>query len=258
MSPPSDPRGPATAATQHDRVATAWNAEYARGRYADEPPVPFVGDILATADACGLRGARGLYVGCGNGRNFVPLLAGGLDLIGLDVAPTAVAQLRSRLPDGPVRAFVGDLHGLRPEARFDVVIGIQVFQHGDRRTVHDHVRRAQRLLRPGGLFCVRVNAVGTDVWPAHDLVEDAGGRGCTVRYVQGPKAGLLVHFFAREELEGLFADDFAAVLPLRPDSTPRRPPAPGQWKQWEAIWRRHDPYQDTPCVRSVDRPHAAS
>jgi len=40
-----------------------------------------------------------------------------------------------------------------------------------------------------------------------------------------------VHFFAREELERLFADHFEAVLPQRLDSTRRLPPAPGQWAQ---------------------------
>jgi hypothetical protein len=45
-----------------DEVAVrAWDAEYAAGRYAGDPPVGFVEDIVAAAKAAGV--VRGLYVG---------------------------------------------------------------------------------------------------------------------------------------------------------------------------------------------------
>jgi hypothetical protein len=40
------------------------------------------------------------------------------------------------------------------------------------------------------------------------------------------------------ELDGLFADGFTPVLPRRLCHVRREPPAPGQWSQWEAIWRK--------------------
>jgi hypothetical protein len=65
-------------------VAASWDAEYAAGRYASAAPVGFVTDVLAAARQHGLR--RGLYIGCGNGRNLVPrggqALAQGADLTG--------------------------------------------------------------------------------------------------------------------------------------------------------------------------------
>ena len=61
-------------------AAAAWDTEYAAGRYSGEPPVAFTGDILAAALQAGLT--RGLYIGCGNGRNYLPLVAGGLGLSG--------------------------------------------------------------------------------------------------------------------------------------------------------------------------------
>jgi hypothetical protein len=59
-----------------------------------------------------------------------------------------------------------------------VVIGIQVFQHGDRAAAHEHLRAAQRRVTPGGLFCLRVNATATDIWPAHEVTahDPASGR----------------------------------------------------------------------------------
>jgi len=62
--------------------AAAWDAEYRAGRYQDEPPVACTHDILGAARRAGVT--RGLYVGCGNGRNYLPLVADGLDLTGLE------------------------------------------------------------------------------------------------------------------------------------------------------------------------------
>jgi 2-polyprenyl-3-methyl-5-hydroxy-6-metoxy-1,4-benzoquinol methylase len=129
------------------RAAAAWDAEYAAGRYAGEPPVAFVRDIVAAARERGLR--HGLYVGCGNGRNLLPLLDAGLDLTGLDISPQAIAQLQARRPDRASRLITGDLAALPRMARFDLVVGIQVFQHGTRAQAHQHLAAAATRVRPG-------------------------------------------------------------------------------------------------------------
>jgi SAM-dependent methyltransferase len=225
--------------SEANAAGAAWDAEYAAGRYAGDPPVAFIGDILAAARQAGLT--RGLYVGCGNGRNFLPLVEGGLDLVGLDISATAIAQLAARVPDRRDRLVLGDLSALPPAASYPLVIGIQVFQHGDRAAAHAHIRAAQRRLAPGGLFCLRVNASATEIWPSHEVAEHHPDGGFTIRYLAGPKQGLLIHFFTGAELGTLFADGFIPVLPPRLHQTRRDPPQPGQWSQWEAIWRRADP-----------------
>jgi SAM-dependent methyltransferase len=201
-------------------VEARWDDEYRRGRYAGEPPVAFVGDIVEHA-----RGARGLYVGCGNGRNFVPLVEAGLDLVGLDVSADALDQLRARLPGAQL--VHGDLSAIGE--RFEVVIGIQVFQHSDTAATHAHIRTALGKLEPGGLFCLRVNADGTQIEHAHTWVEPR-----TLRYDAGPKRGLLVHFFTHAELSELMRG-CEPVLPLRIARTHRVDGT--HWDQWEGIWR---------------------
>jgi hypothetical protein len=223
--------------TSRHTPAAAWDAEYTAGRYRDDPPVGLTRDILATARQAGM--ARGLYVGCGNGRNYLPLVAGGLDLTGLDISAAAIAQLAERAPGRRDRLICGDLTTLPPGGTWPLVIGIQVFQHGDRATAHAHIRAAQQRATPGGLFCLRVNATGTDIWPEHEVTEHDPDGGLTVRYLAGPKQGLLIHIFTATELEALFAGQFAPVLPLRVQRTWRTPPQPGQWSQWEAIWRKN-------------------
>jgi SAM-dependent methyltransferase len=214
-------------------VAKSWDAEYSAGRYRDEPPVSFVHDIIAAARERSLP--SGLYIGCGNGRNLIPMVAAGLDLTGLDISEEAITQLQKRLPDRAGTLIVGDLDAL-PDGVFPLVIGIQVFQHGTRSQAHAHLSAAAARVAPGGLLCVRVNAADSDLVHEHDRYEEAADGSFTVRYRSGHKAGLDVHFFAEPELRAL-AGDFAEVLPLRLHSTAHTPPERGQWSQWEAIWR---------------------
>jgi Methyltransferase domain len=220
-----------------DDLARAWDIEYAAGRYRDEPPLPFVADIVAAAREHDLIGRDGVYIGCGNGRNYLPLVVAGLELVGLDISERALVQLAERAPGRRTRLVHGDLTALPDGATYPIVVGIQVFQHGDGAAAHQHVRAAQSRLGPGGLFCLRVNAVGTELEYEHDVIERDIGGGFTVRYLAGPKAGLTVHFFAEAELGALFAD-YEAVLRPRVAQTWRTPRTRGQWSQWEAIYRK--------------------
>lgn len=221
--------------SDHDSAAVSWDAEYTAGRYDGEPPVAFIRDILAAARRAAVT--RGLYVGCGNGRNYLPLVGGGLDLTGLDISSAAIARLAARAPDRRDRLVLGDLSALPAESVYPLLIGIQVFQHGDRAAAHAHIRAAQQRVSPGGLFCLRVNATATDLWPRHEVTEHDPDGGFTVRYLAGPKQGLHIRFFTSTELDELFAE-FTPILPLRVQQTCRDPPQPGQWSQWEAIWRK--------------------
>jgi SAM-dependent methyltransferase len=199
--------------------AASWETEYKAGRYRGEPPVRFVRDILSAARVGGLGAAEGIYIGCGNGRNYLPLVAGGLDLIGLDVSREALEQLGELAPERRRTLVHGTIDLLPQAATYPLVVGIQVFQHGDRTGAHAHIAAAQERLAPGGLFCIRVNAVGTDVYPEHEVTERHVDGGFTVRYLAGSKQGLQIHFFSTEELTSPFGEGYESMLPLRLDQT---------------------------------------
>jgi len=170
-----------------------------------------------------------------NGRNLFPLSSAGLDLVGLDVSAEGLGQLARRAPGS--RLVRGTVAALKPRS-LEVVVGIQVFQHGETEAALAHLRTGAELVAPGGILCVRVNAAGTEVWPEHEVIERDPSGGFTVRYLAGAKAGLAIHFFSERELRSGVPSDFTEILPPRLDATRREPPAPGSWLQWEAIWRR--------------------
>lgn len=218
------------------QTSEVWDEEYRRGRYRTEPPLSFVGDILDAIVSTDTA-PRGLYIGCGNGRNFLPLIDAGLDLVGLDISQIGIDQLCERNAEIEGSLICGDLKALPHAAVYPVVIGIQVFQHGSRHETHAHIDGAMNRVAERGLFCIRVNAVGTEVEYAHEIVEGNDAGGFTVRYLEGPKSGLLIHFFAKGELHALFSG-WQEILPLRSQRTWREPRERGSWLQWEAIWRR--------------------
>ncbi len=66
--------------------------------------------------------ASGLCVGCRNQRRYLPLVADGLELTGLDVSLTSLDQLAERAPG--VGVHHGDLSTLPPGA-YDFVVRMQ-------------------------------------------------------------------------------------------------------------------------------------
>lgn len=219
-------------------TAERWDEEYRRGRYAEEPPVAFVTTILDTLRARpDVRAREGLYVGCGNGRNFLPLVDAGLLLHGLDVSSEALRQLAGRRADLTPRLHHGDFGAFTPPAPLAYLVAIQVLQHGRRADAARAFARVADLLPPGGLFFLRVNSASTEVYHRHAVIERHHD-GFTVEYQDGPKHGMAIHFYGPRELASLTAGAFRAVRAPAEQLTRRAPPKIGAWSQWEAVYER--------------------
>ena len=112
-------------------------------------------------------------------------------------------------------------------------------QHGTRAQAHRLLAQSLDRVAAGGLYAIRVNAVGTDVHHVHEVAERDADGSYSVRYTQGPKAGMTVHFWAARELDtAMSAAGFDPVLALRPQATWRQARNQGLWMQWEGIYRR--------------------
>lgn len=218
-----------------DHIRQTWDMGYAEGKYVFEGPVGFTSDIINFTREHLPPDARGLYVGCGNGRNFVPMVEAGLDIDGIDLSPEGIDQIRQKLPaDFKGRLEVGDFHDL--QGQWDYLAAMQVFQFGDSSKSKAHFARAAQLIRPGGYLFLRAPSVATNIDLPHELLEgkEAGPR--TVKYSHAN----IYHYFDEQELSDLAAtNDFQIVVPAREERIVRESPRSGHWDYLDTIWQRN-------------------
>lgn len=218
--------------------AERWDAQYELGRYTGEPPVPFVSEIMSDLGQDG-KNLLGLYVGCGNGRNYIPLLKSGLNIRGIDISGVGIKQLLAHCPEAEGLVRVESFDKLAIARVFDYLVAIQVFQHGNQATAHDNFRIARDVLKPGGRLFLRVNSTSTQIKHQHAMTEQNEQGSYTVRYHEGPKSDTEIHFFSHEELMNLAVlNNFEIITPLFDRMESRHEHADGHWAQWETIWQK--------------------
>lgn len=218
-----------------------WQGEYGeRGRYEGEPPIPFVDEITDMVKERYPDGAEGMYIGCGNGRNYLPLVDNGLDLVGIDYAGNAIKQILAKRKDLRGKVRVEDFVYMESDDKYDYIVALQVFQHGLAATARENFARAHGFLKPDGLLFLRINSVSTQItteYTREGASEDREFGGFSARYREG-RLGKLVHFFTREELEDIAQETgFEIIVPLREVDMPRNDEANTHWTQWESVWQ---------------------
>jgi SAM-dependent methyltransferase len=107
-----------------------------------------------------LKRARLLEIGCGIGRMTRHLAGLFGEVHATDVSAEMIAQARERFRDAP-NAFFYETNGLdfaaMPDAHFDVIFSVYVFQHvPSPDVVRANLRDACRVLAPGGVFKFQV------------------------------------------------------------------------------------------------------
>jgi SAM-dependent methyltransferase len=168
--------------------------------------------VVALADAGEFRG-RVVDLGCGTGENVLYLASRGLEVVGVDAAPTAIERARSKAEARSLEAtfVVGDALDLasldgRLDGGFDAALDCGLFH-----TLADderprYVRGLAGLLRPGGatfLLCFSDEEPGT----------------------AGPRR------VGREEIEAAFADGWRirSIEPRRFATVGFAVPEPKAW-----------------------------
>lgn len=97
---------------------------------------------------------RALVPGCGHGHEVALAVAHGIDAIGLDIAPTGVAEARALYPHIAERFVVGDVFDPPAEMRgaFDVVLEHTCLSGLPPVMRADYRRGLDLMLKPGGLL----------------------------------------------------------------------------------------------------------
>ena len=110
----TNPQHPDERATD---ARTDWDAAYT----GDVPEAPVDADLIAVAS--GLAPGAVLDLGCGSGQNCIWLAQQGWDVLGVDIAPKAVAGARLSAARASAEASfeVADIATWRPDREFDLV-----------------------------------------------------------------------------------------------------------------------------------------
>ncbi|HEY8965150.1 MAG TPA: methyltransferase domain-containing protein [Candidatus Methylacidiphilales bacterium] len=131
---------------------TDWEARYQAGEahWDKGRPAPPLVDYLRDHPS-ELQG-RVLVPGCGLGHDVRALAAAGLDVVGFDIAPTAVDRAKARPPVGSERYELGNFFELPGAFRgaFDWVFEHTCFCAIDPSLREDYVRAAASALKPEG------------------------------------------------------------------------------------------------------------
>jgi SAM-dependent methyltransferase len=143
-----------------------------------------------------LRG-RALLPGCGRGHDLALAVKHGFDAIGLDIAPTAVADAKKQYPHLAERFVLGNLFDPPQSLRgqFDVVIEHTCMSALPPALRADYRRGIDAILKPGGLL------IG--VWYINPSLDEG---------YEGPPFP-----FSVEALTALFADGYEIVEDYVPD-----------------------------------------
>jgi len=112
---------------------------------------------------------RTLVPGCGHGHEVALAVAHGLDAIGLDIAPTGIAEARALYPQLAERFVVGDLFNPAPELRgaFDVLLEHTCLSGLPPSLRPDYRRGIDLTLKPGGLL-IGVWFINPDLDPGEE------------------------------------------------------------------------------------------
>jgi SAM-dependent methyltransferase len=178
-------------------AGAGWDAAYedhqTTGSLWNEEPMPIVAAIVAEASNSDLRTCVDL--GCGDGRNLLALQAGGLDVVGLDISPTALQRADGLLREHGHAAplLLGDIAELPfATGTLDLVTALDVA--GQVPDPAPMIAEAHRVLRPGGLLAANLFDLSDDTYQDGELVAPG------IRLYRGT----LFRYFTREEVEALF------------------------------------------------------
>ncbi|MGN0662533.1 MAG: class I SAM-dependent methyltransferase [Faecalibacterium sp.] len=102
-----------------------YRAVHAQGRrWSSQAPTPVVQEILKETDPD--HRLRLLEVGCGEGRDALPLLVQGYDLLAVDVSPEAVSYCQAQCPPRAQRFRVLDCLREKLPETFDFIFAVAV------------------------------------------------------------------------------------------------------------------------------------
>jgi SAM-dependent methyltransferase len=162
--------------------------------------------VIKFADSLKERGVRSvLDLGCGSGRHVVHMAQKGLQVTGLDNAPTGLRLTREWLHQENLEAILvlADMYRPLPFEKdsFDALLSTQVIHHALLVDVIATAQEIERLVRRGGIILVSVPAGREIALDGHESIEVEPN---TFIPTSGIEKGLPHHFFTVDEFRAIF------------------------------------------------------
>ncbi len=144
-----------------------------------------------------------LDLGCGDGRQLVPLRLEGLNVVGFDISETGLKDTRRKLRELGLGTELdrGEMHEPLPyeDEQFGGAISIQVVSHNRWPEIEKTFAEVERVLKKGSYFAWKARS--TEYWcEPREQVEDYG---YTAQDTEGKKKGVDQHYFSRDEIDEL-------------------------------------------------------
>ncbi len=180
-----------------------WGKIFAAPEMQRLKPNPEFLALLPELKQAGVR--RVLDAGCGVGRQLVPLAQQGFQVVGVDREAAALRLLQQNLAAAAVPAalLLADLRRLPvADGRFELVVSINVINHGDAATFRDYCRELDRVLGVGGHLFINVSprSFAKEVRLPQTRELEPG----TLVDIATPDGELVHHFPTPEELQAQF------------------------------------------------------
>jgi len=211
-----------------------WDKTFASGWREEQGPDKFLMDFIKGYQA--KIGKMGLDLGCGWGRNLIPLLEQGFNVIGLDISKEGLKKAKEKLEERKLATKL--IHGESTKLRFDsesfdFVVSLGVLHHQKWEDIQKSFREINRVLRRDGYLIFSVRSASDTERPRQRIVD----YGHTAIDIEGSKKGVVQHYFTKEELLKLAQENQFEVI-VEPSERNRIRESGRKRARWQAVFRK--------------------
>lgn len=156
---------------------------------------------------------RIVEMGCGCGRNLLPMAAQGFEVIGVDHSSVALEAAKNNLQEKQLAHQVQFIHQdwTLFQQPSPAVVAWHVLGHGDLAQVEGNLRQMIRLVEEGGLCLFNIPSIKTVL--AWDRQCDSV-QAYSFIYEEGDEAGIRHSFFSYDKIVSILQDEGVTILAI--------------------------------------------